>query len=101
MILRLKSKRPFKITMKTKDTTEEHTSTPRKLGKGKFDHEDNAIVIVGNNLGSVEIAFELLSEEVRVEQELAGIDKLFSNLDAIEESYRKHFGDIPPVTERL
>ncbi len=61
MILHLKSKRPFKIMLTTKDTTEEHTSTPRKIGKGKFDHEDNSIVIVGNNLGNIEITFDILA----------------------------------------
>ncbi len=60
MILHLKSKQPFKITMTTKDKTEEHTSHPRKL-KGGFDHEDNALVIVGNHLGAVEIMFEALA----------------------------------------
>ena len=61
MILHLKSKRPFKITLTAKDTTEEHTSSPRKLGKGKFDYEDNSIVIVGNNPGNMQIIFEAYS----------------------------------------
>jgi len=35
-----------------------------------------------------------------VEDEVAKMDKLFDNLHTIEDSYRKHFGNIRPVTER-
>ena len=58
MILQLKAQYPFTIKLETKDKIEDHSSHPRNLGKGKYDEKDHSIVIVGNNLGNVQITFE-------------------------------------------
>ncbi len=46
------------------------------------------------------LLFESEAKAEKIARQTLSIDEAFSKLNALEESYRKHFGDIPPITER-
>ena len=46
------------------------------------------------------LLFEAEARAEKIERQVLSVDDAFAKLEKIEESYRKHFGPIPPVTER-
>ncbi len=46
------------------------------------------------------LLFEAEAKAEKIARQVSSVDDAFAKLEKIEESYRKHFGPIPPVTER-
>lgn len=58
------------------------------------------IAHIRNNGVELDVHYGGRPAQAQVEAEIVRMDAAFTKLNAIEAPYRKHFGAIPPVTDR-